>query len=142
VGEHHPEHKEKAHPHLHSRLKYFWYHGLILPTSTHRNGFCVIRTCMSSSPSPTKRKPATPNSPRGFKDSTHTSAMRHPRLRTLPHRTLTFCALHVHPFLPTATAFVPHWVVLARVYWNVKRKTVATAEMQAQDKSLFDYWRL
>jgi hypothetical protein len=37
----------------------------------------------------------------------HPSTTRHPRLPTPPHYTLTCCAPHAHPLLPTAMAFVP-----------------------------------
>ena len=38
-----------------------------------------------------------------------------PRRRTPPHRTLTCCAPHAHPLLPTAMAFVPYGFVLVKV---------------------------
>jgi hypothetical protein len=46
---------------------------------------------------------------------THTSATRRPRLPTPPRCTLTFCAPHAHPLLPTAMAFVSYGFVLVRV---------------------------
>jgi len=46
---------------------------------------------------------------------THPSATRHPRLPIPTHHTLTCCAPHAHPLLPTAMAFVPYGLVLAQV---------------------------
>jgi hypothetical protein len=63
--------------------------------------------------STTQRKLATPDSPKRLqRQHTHTSATRHPRLPTLPQHTLTFCAPHAHPLLPTAMAFVSYGLVL------------------------------
>jgi hypothetical protein len=47
-------------------------------------------------------------------DYTHTSATRHTH-HTLPHRPLTFYALHAHPLLSTEIIFVPYGLVLVRV---------------------------
>jgi hypothetical protein len=51
---------------------------------------------------------------------THPSATQHPRLPAPPHQTLTCCATHAHPLLPTAKAFVPYGFVLVQVKVRVQ----------------------
>jgi hypothetical protein len=49
----------------------------------HKSHCCAHNPLRGST---TQRKLTTQDSPKGFKDNTHTSATRHPRLPTPPHR--------------------------------------------------------
>jgi hypothetical protein len=62
---------------------------------------------------PTQRKPATPDSPRGFKDSTHTHK-RHAALAPVHPTPPHFCLWRTaaHPLLPKEMTFVPYGFVL------------------------------
>jgi len=66
-------------------------------------------------------------------DNTHTSATRRPRLPTPPRCTLTFCAPHAHPLLPTAMAFVSYGFVLVRV--RVRPKSTLPSAVGQQYKA-------
>jgi hypothetical protein len=82
----------------------YWTHAFCIATRCyiihapcHSNSAFVSFLCVSAQ--------------KGFKDNTHTSATRHPRLPTPSQHNLTFCAPHAHPLLPSAMAFVSYGFV-------------------------------
>jgi hypothetical protein len=91
--------------------------------STHSNGFCVIRVCISpSSSSNSTRGGCAPLSPHfGLLDipfllvATHAWSQLRGGLPTPPPHVLAFCAPHTHLLLLTTTAFVPYGLVLVTV---------------------------
>jgi hypothetical protein len=71
-----------------------------------------------------------PDSPKGFKDNTHTQAPRDTRACP-PHPTALWPVAHrmrhAHPLLPTAMAFVPYGLVSVQVQVQVAQPGALSA---------------